>query len=439
MNLSGRDHLARAVATAIVLALTAVLLVLSPGAATAAPKPKVRHAEKLLRVWTSVYAFSPNGDGSKDRAYFTYRLNRPAIVRVTIRNAQGDVVRTRSGKRLPSTFWKSWPWNAVDRAGNPVPDGTYRATVTATSIGRDRAGRRLRDTDVASARALSTFQMNPPRGPFQPKISIDRDAIYRDTTYFKDEFHWAAAPYDGSPRDDLGAGGNLGQSRITGPDGTVVYDSGRSYPVLQTWDGTAKGGRVPAGAYTLANTWWDEYGNTTSTSVPLTVADGSRVEQRHTVTVTPAESRVGTATEPFPVVRGDRDATYTTYHCPPRPSDRFPAGGLSFSMWDPRCTESFDTFRVASPWPLNLNLDTYRITTTGGPTTDAGGTALIGTSVEPYVTTGPGAETDTTIQTKLAWQILPDPNHVTWTVNRKTGGYDAKSFTVDIYHYAPPS
>jgi flagellar hook assembly protein FlgD len=330
-----------------------------------------------------------------------------------------------------------WTWHGRNRHGSYVRDGVYRVTFTATAT---RHGKRVRDSDTYRAVARTRFDMSPLGQAFTPRVYLDRDAIYRDTTYFKDEFHWGGAEYvtkgDASPE-------STGASRITGPDGEVVYEHEDNWmkPRLP-WDGTDQdGARVPAGTYTLVNTWTDLYGNHLSVTKPLVVADGSRVEQHHSITVTPAEARVGTATEPYEFDDDGRFGDHLSYACPPRASDRFPAGALSFALYDPRCTVSDDTFKVALPVDLDLTFDTVTLTAVGGPTTVGGeGSATLGLTrpSTPTVTTGAGDEATTVVQTKRG-QSQDPVNDVTWRVSRKTGGYDITSFTVDIYHYEPPA
>lgn len=419
------------------LALASAFLVVAP--AEAAP-PKVRHAERLLETMTGVARFSPNGDGSVDRSGFQYRLEQRARVKVAVRNARGEVVRSANlGKR--SAGGHHWTWNGRNRSGAYVRDGAYRVTFTAPAT----RGKPLRDSDTSRAVTRRTFDRSPNGYGFTPGLIVDRDAIYRDTTYFKDEFLWYAAYYTTM---DGGYSGNWGASRITARNGDVVYERGERYESDgdqgDTWDGTDEDGvRVPAGTYTLINTWADLYGNHLSVTKPLVVRDGSRVEQHHSVTVTPAEARVGTATEPFEFLAGGhRTPTYLTYACPPRSSDRFPAGALSFALYDPRCTVSNDTFKVASPVDLDLTFDTVTLTAVGGPTAAGGeGSASLSLTLpssQPTLT-GAGDEATTVSQTTRGPFQPPVKNDVTWGVSRVSGGYDFKSFTVDIYHYEPPA
>ncbi|GAA4697149.1 hypothetical protein GCM10023349_11170 [Nocardioides conyzicola] len=412
---------------AVVLAIAATLLGAVPADA------KVRHAERLLQVGSGTVRFSPNGDGSQDRTVFSYRPSQRASVTVTVRDARGAVVRTVDlGKQ--SRAWHAWWWNGRKRGGAHVRDGAYRVTFTATTA-------RLRDSDSTRAVTRSTFDRSPNGIAFSPAIHLDRDAIYRDTTYFKDQFTWVGEEYrvtdDGSPEP-------TGASRITGPDGAVVYQhADNPFEQARSWDGTDQhGDRVPAGTYLLTNTWVDRYGNHLSATKPLVVADGSRVEQHFTVPVTPSEARVGTATEPYEFLAGGpKTGTYLTYACPPRASERFPDGALSFSLYDERCTVSDDTFRVDSPVDLDLTFDTVRLTTVGGPTTAGGeGTATLALTDPqlPPTTTVAGDEASTVLQTQRGWST-EHVDELTWRVARASGGYDVKSFTLDIYHYVPPA
>jgi hypothetical protein len=73
-------------------------------------------------------AFSPNGDGRKDRLMLTFSLTAPADIRVRVER-QGRWVASPLTTTLAPGL-QSLVWNGV-RATGPIRDGEYRAVVEA--------------------------------------------------------------------------------------------------------------------------------------------------------------------------------------------------------------------------------------------------------------------------------------------------------------------
>jgi flagellar hook assembly protein FlgD len=75
--------------------------------------------------------FSPNADRAADATTLSFRLSVPARVTVRLSGASGTVRTLGLGRLAAGT--RAVTWRGQDQAGNLVPDGTYRAVVTASN------------------------------------------------------------------------------------------------------------------------------------------------------------------------------------------------------------------------------------------------------------------------------------------------------------------
>lgn len=82
--------------------------------------------------------FSPNGDGKKDLLTINQTVNAIAQWTGTLRNREGQTVRTFNWRDRPSDL----VWDGKDTNGNPAPDGVYEYEL----IGEEDAGNRVRVT-----------------------------------------------------------------------------------------------------------------------------------------------------------------------------------------------------------------------------------------------------------------------------------------------------
>lgn len=185
--------------------------------------------------------FSPNGDGSKDRGFLTYRLAKRAYVTIIIRGTGGArVLTTHVGRAKKGNHVFVWDGKS---AGRVVGDGSYTVTVLsrATKHGRARsASTRL----VVDARYGSTFTGILP---------LSSAIVYPRTTVIHDEVVGAisSSGYDPATvrREVRTASGRLVDSARLDPCYTECH--ARSY----AWDGRDSNGRVvPNGTYRIGLT-----------------------------------------------------------------------------------------------------------------------------------------------------------------------------------------
>ncbi len=91
----------------------------------------------VLRFAVAPPAFSPNGDGVRDRARIGFDLSEPAEVSFSIIDDDGNEVRELFDERqLAGDTKHRFGWDGRDDDGEVVPDGTYRMRVMRRKEGR---------------------------------------------------------------------------------------------------------------------------------------------------------------------------------------------------------------------------------------------------------------------------------------------------------------
>jgi FlgD Ig-like domain len=117
---------------------------------------RVKDAPALVRSVRVSAAFTPNGDGVRDRARIGFRSGRRDRASVTIVGAGGATVRRlATGRPVGPRRRLRLRWDGRTDAGTPAPPGAYRVRVTLPGRGStlelatairllDRAPRRRR-------------------------------------------------------------------------------------------------------------------------------------------------------------------------------------------------------------------------------------------------------------------------------------------------------
>lgn len=150
-------------------------------AVAAAAKPKPKKAKSWLSV-KGPAAFSPNGDGRKDKARYKVKVKKRANVTVRVVRA-GKVVRgpVKLGKRKAGST-KSWAWDGKNRRGKRVADANangrkgYQIKVVARSL---KTGKRVvvrHDVTVDTLAGL----------PAGARLVSNDDTVYPRTTVTRD-------------------------------------------------------------------------------------------------------------------------------------------------------------------------------------------------------------------------------------------------------------
>ena len=387
--------------------------------------PATAVAPQLVEVAKPIVYLSPDGDGRRDEARYSFDLAKRA--HVTIRVERDGAVLSgpfRLG-RLPAGQ-HHWTWDGRSADGSLVDDGTYDVRLRAD-----------RGTGHQTVRLFAKVDRTPDEGT----LLVSRPTVYPKATAVDDHVlftylrqGWdpieAAYPTDGS-FDPLPP--QRVHLFVLDSDGDRVHrDTVRSeITSVFGWDGTQGGKPVPAGTYTARVGVVDAAGNRSSYRQTFRVSHAQLVLETWSATVSAADALTYSVPTP-PSCNGCGEG------CSPVPSLRF-VDGLSF----PACTTYFydaPTYRdFTMPVPFAAApVDEYRVSATGGPTMPGGGDvgSLSG------VTLGPG---DATAWTSLgavrldATPYLPEQARaVRWRFSTQTGNsYDVASFTVEYRRYVP--
>ena len=106
-----------------------------PGNAAYGLLPEIRAAvaqrgePKIYAPWTSLMAFSPDGDSSRDSVEMGGTLSERAAWTVRIKDAQGAVVRSFAGEGTTIAA----TWDGRDETGRRVPDGAYTLVMSGSN------------------------------------------------------------------------------------------------------------------------------------------------------------------------------------------------------------------------------------------------------------------------------------------------------------------
>jgi hypothetical protein len=91
---------------------------------------RAKDSAAVLRRVHVTPAFTPNGDGWRDRLAVRFMVGRADHVSVSVLDERGRVVRTlaRDRRLRPRRFLRLY-WDGRTTAGRPAPDGVYRVRV----------------------------------------------------------------------------------------------------------------------------------------------------------------------------------------------------------------------------------------------------------------------------------------------------------------------
>lgn len=387
-------------------------------------------------------AFSPDGDGVRDRARVRFTLERPGRVVLEIRryavSGPQPVVRRERLGTLPAGS-HTWWWNG--RAdGATVPDALYLVAVEAV---RRSGGTTVRDAGVDRVEVDTVYRpgrMRRSDPEVFPRTTVVRDHV---TLTMPSRERWVRATLV-----------------IRDPRGRAVLE--RSYRrhagyhevEVVTLDWTArKGGEpLPPGTYKAVERGQDRAGNRgRSRPLEIGVSADPLVWQEVSRAVRPADGR---AYNPCPIHGGTGPngcGDPELQQCGTVvPSTVFPDGGLSHrSAVCPEPERSAMSFAgsehlVGFPEAVR-GLDAIRVAFTGAPTV-AGeadtGTLLVG---DQSVTSGSGASSDWEQGTAFA-EGYHDPNFGSadlppsayWGFRAYADdSFDVATFTLDVRYLAP--
>jgi hypothetical protein len=201
-----------------------------PGARLYAQLPALRRAAasignpKIYDLRVGGAAFSPNGDGVRDRVRLRFRLSESAAWQIAI-GSGGEALRSYAGEGAEVDVW----WPGTDEAGVPLPDGSYSIVVTATNA-------------KGNARAASATVRVDTVAPEPGEVTVRPDPFSPNGDGIADRATVRFTPNE------------AGTARVSvvGDDGTVLRHLTGWYPVgvkpqAVAWDGRVEGdGRLVA-------------------------------------------------------------------------------------------------------------------------------------------------------------------------------------------------
>jgi len=129
---------------------------------------------------TKMVVLETHLEGLRDRTSLTYALSRPAVVTVTVTDAEGQVVRRLVEEERREDGSHAVLWDGCDDSGVAVSPGVYRYEVNATSD--DGASASLTsEVNVVSVRPIqlegtSTFTDVRPQAWYSPYVAVAEKA-----------------------------------------------------------------------------------------------------------------------------------------------------------------------------------------------------------------------------------------------------------------------
>lgn len=119
---------------------------------------RLKRAPLVVRERTVTDAFSPNGDGRRERASIRIQLKRADDLTLSIVDREGTVVRRLVGdRRVPGRRPLQFYWNGRDQRHRVVPDGVYRVRVGLREEGRTVTLKREITVDTKPPRPVVTI------------------------------------------------------------------------------------------------------------------------------------------------------------------------------------------------------------------------------------------------------------------------------------------
>ncbi len=208
---------------------------------------RLKSAPQVARITGVTQHFSPNGDGSQDRARIRLKIARDDDVTVTMVDAAGtEVRRIATDLQVREDVPVTVEWDGADDAGTTVPDGFYNVRVSLRSGGR----------------AATLY----------PRLAVDTQAP-RPTVLVGDR--WITGPEAGEIAFRLLVVSDRTptQMQVLRTDGDVpaVVARFELAPGVRAgrWDGLADGAPAPPGTYQIVSAVRDSAGNVGRSAPPV--------------------------------------------------------------------------------------------------------------------------------------------------------------------------
>jgi N,N-dimethylformamidase beta subunit-like, C-terminal len=270
------------------------VLVLATGAAFLLAQ-RIKQQPKAVDARTLTRVFSPNGDGTNDRARFSIRLKRGDDVDVTVldRKTGREVRDLIVNRHVPANRRFFFAWDGRADAGTRAPDAYYKLLITLRGQGRSSIANKRFILDTTPPRPAVTA-VGPGTGPFIVPARGPRPGVtLRVANPGTDPPQWTIWRTDVAKP--------VAVARIDAADGAR-----EAY-----WDGRVDGRPAPAGTYLARVRTRDAAGNVGDSPAGLAPRIAAKAPGRPGITVrylgaqVPAEPlRAGKVGEVFVDARG---------------------------------------------------------------------------------------------------------------------------------------
>lgn len=415
---------------ALVLGALVVIGAVVPANVAPAKAVDAHGADDFVRIEMDRYGlfFSPDGDGDHDRAVIRFSTDQRATLALRIKDRHGKVRgpislgTSRAGRHV-------WRWDGRDNAGKRVADGAYAVLVRTVAGG-------------ASGSAYMTLQVRT--RPDAGALVAGRSTVYPKARIVDDRVQlvYQRQGYDEFDADYPEDAGGLLKLRavlvVRDSAGHAVFRAAsKRYVPRFEWGGTDDGKVLPAGKYRGRVRVTDGIGNVRVLRKTLRVSHKQLVEEVWTRSVAAAQASgyAGPTYDPGCLGCGE--------YCAPEPSTRYP-GGLSFPACDLQGSGAPTAKFFTADLPFReAPVDTYRLSSTGGPTTPgASDRGRLSAGLAEGVDTLQGDGTATTgwaVVDLTRYPYLPGGlRPVQWAFSTLyPQSYDVASFTIEYRHYVP--
>jgi hypothetical protein len=155
----------------------------------------------VLRFAAQPKAFSPNGDGKRDRTELGFDLSRPATVSFYVLDGEGREIRKIADSvSLAGDAKHRFQWDGRDDEGNRLPDGLYQMRVVHRAEGRVIDSRKRIRIDRKPPRVTLLEAVPGTIAPREPGQSPEVVVRYRGPSNSAPEFRVFRTDVDGAPR-----------------------------------------------------------------------------------------------------------------------------------------------------------------------------------------------------------------------------------------------
>jgi hypothetical protein len=291
----------------------------------------------VLELSANKHILTPDSRG--DRIDLTYRVNRPALLSMSVasKNGVSRTLRADEPRRQSETYVYQFDGTAPESLESPgrrvLDDGPYELIVSAVDVDGQKAERR-ESVDIRGADTLPPGIEN--LSAFPPSISPNFDGV--------DDV--ATVSYRLTKRARI-------QRLVLDQQGNRVYVGGAEVlepgEYVDRWDGTSMEKPVPDGSYRYQVLASDSAGNVVNSEIPLSVSASGNPEGRILrVDFAPQRLMVGEALTVRAVIRNTGTLPLRTNG--PEPGHEYSSFDSFGSIANHQFIDRLGTWRLGVDW-----------------------------------------------------------------------------------------